>query len=60
MPSMVWLLQLIVHSFFVNVYAQRVLNRFFRIQDFPYLKAGIQDFKAKWERSMHRMGMPSP
>ena len=46
-PSMVLLLELMVHSFLVNVYAQMVLNGFFRIQDLPYLKAGIQDFEAK-------------
>ena len=28
----------------------RVPNRFFGIRDFPYLKAGIRDFKAKWGR----------
>lgn len=44
---MVLLLELMVHSFLVNVYAQMVLNGFFRIQDLPYLKAGIQDFEAK-------------
>lgn len=25
-------------------------NGFFGIRDFPYLKAGIGDFKAKWRR----------
>ena len=31
---------------------KRVLNRFFGIRDFPHLKLGIWDFKAKPERDL--------
>ena len=31
---------------------KRVLNRFFGIRDFPHLKLGIRDFKAKSERDL--------
>ena len=34
-----------VHSTF-----SRVPNRFFGILDFPYLRLGIRDLKAKWAR----------
>ena len=31
---------------------KRILNRFFGIRDFPHLKLGIQEFKAKSERDL--------
>jgi len=36
--------------FGISCFVLRVPNRFLEISDFPCLKAGIRDFKAKWGR----------